>query len=127
MGVSHPSLEQVRAITSKHGLKTKLTGAGGGGCAVTVIRDGKLRKCMLGQDNLKTCSKTNPILNVDTQHETIEATVKELTAAGFECYETSVGGPGVGVSIIQDDQWNATSLCKATRCELESVSGWRWM
>lgn len=52
MGVSHPSLEQVRAITSKHGLKTKLTGAGGGGCAVTVIRDGKLRKFMLGQDNL---------------------------------------------------------------------------
>ncbi|CAO3661422.1 unnamed protein product [Umbelopsis vinacea] len=85
MGVSHPSLEQVRAITSKHGLKTKLTGAGGGGCAVTVIRD-------------------------DTQHETMESTVKELTAAGFECYETSVGGPGVGVSIVQDDQWNATNV-----------------
>lgn len=40
MGVSHPSLEQVRTITSKHGMTTKLTGAGGGGCAVTIVRDG---------------------------------------------------------------------------------------
>lgn len=41
IGVSHPSLEKVRAITAASGLKTKLTGAGGGGCAVTFIRDGK--------------------------------------------------------------------------------------
>jgi galactokinase len=41
MGVSHPSLEQVRNITRQHGLRTKLTGAGGGGCAVTILRDGE--------------------------------------------------------------------------------------
>uniref|UniRef100_A0ABM0MIQ6 Mevalonate kinase n=1 Tax=Saccoglossus kowalevskii TaxID=10224 RepID=A0ABM0MIQ6_SACKO len=37
LGVSHPSLEQVVQITSKHGLHSKLTGAGGGGCALTLI------------------------------------------------------------------------------------------
>ncbi|KAG2180035.1 hypothetical protein INT43_003822 [Umbelopsis isabellina] len=108
MGVSHPSLEQVRTITSKHGMTTKLTGAGGGGCAVTIVRD---------------------VLNskfVDTPQETIDNAVKELTASGFECYETSVGGPGVGVSLLEPE-WNAATLCSATRSELEAVKEWRWM
>lgn len=40
--VSHPSLEAVRRITSAdpYNLVTKLTGAGGGGCAVTLIPEG---------------------------------------------------------------------------------------
>lgn len=42
MGVSHASLEAIKAMTktSPYGLSTKLTGAGGGGCAVTLIPDG---------------------------------------------------------------------------------------
>jgi mevalonate kinase len=34
-------LEKIRRITGDNGLASKLTGAGGGGCAVTIIRDGK--------------------------------------------------------------------------------------
>merc|ERR1719187_729719 len=37
LGVSHPVLELVRGVTASHGLHTKLTGAGGGGVAVTLI------------------------------------------------------------------------------------------
>jgi mevalonate kinase len=42
LGVSHPSLEMIVASTASEpfGLATKLTGAGGGGCALTLIPDG---------------------------------------------------------------------------------------
>lgn len=45
LGVSHPSLEMIVAATAAEpfGLATKLTGAGGGGCAVTLIPDGESR------------------------------------------------------------------------------------
>ena len=42
LGVGHPALEAIRTKTGQkpYGLHTKLTGAGGGGCAVTVVPDG---------------------------------------------------------------------------------------
>lgn len=44
LGVSHATLETIRYKTAEpHGLSTKLTGAGGGGCAVTLIPDGSLQ------------------------------------------------------------------------------------
>ncbi|KAJ7056569.1 Cys/Met metabolism PLP-dependent enzyme-domain-containing protein [Mycena amicta] len=41
LGVSHPTLETIRstAAAAPFGLSTKLTGAGGGGCAVTLVPD----------------------------------------------------------------------------------------
>ncbi|KAF9953769.1 Mevalonate kinase [Mortierella alpina] len=72
LGVSHPALEKVREISSKLGLKSKLTGAGGGGCALTLIRD-------------------------DVSPATVEVVKQLLEAEGFQCMETSVGGPGAGI------------------------------
>uniref|UniRef100_A0A8C4QBS0 mevalonate kinase n=1 Tax=Eptatretus burgeri TaxID=7764 RepID=A0A8C4QBS0_EPTBU len=37
IGVGHPCLEQICRVTRKHGLHSKLTGAGGGGCCFTVV------------------------------------------------------------------------------------------
>lgn len=39
LGVGHPKLEEIRILTKQGGLVTKLTGAGGGGCAVTILPD----------------------------------------------------------------------------------------
>ncbi|KAF8926351.1 hypothetical protein BGZ58_011268 [Dissophora ornata] len=75
LGVSHPALEKVREISSKVGLKSKLTGAGGGGCALTLIRD-------------------------DVTPETVAVVKQLLEAEGFQCLETQVGGPGAGVSTL---------------------------
>lgn len=48
LGVGHPALEAIKAKTASQpwGLHTKLTGAGGGGCAVTIIPDGKRSKLL---------------------------------------------------------------------------------
>lgn len=41
LGVSHPRLERVRELVDHQGLGwTKLTGAGGGGCAITLLKRG---------------------------------------------------------------------------------------
>jgi hypothetical protein len=65
--------------------------------------------------------------SADTPQETIDAIEKDLSLAGFQCYETSVGGPGVGISLLKDNEWDATTLCKATRSDLEAIADWHWM
>jgi mevalonate kinase len=49
LGVSHPVLEAIRtqAAAEPYHLSTKLTGAGGGGCAVTLIPDGGPLTCSI--------------------------------------------------------------------------------
>ncbi|KAF8907338.1 cystathionine beta-lyase [Gymnopilus junonius] len=73
LGVSHPSLERIREKTaSPHGLTTKLTGAGGGGCAVTLIPD-------------------------DFKDERLHDLISTLIRESFQPYLTSVGGSGLGI------------------------------
>ena len=47
LGVSHPALDQACHVTQSHGLHSKLTGAGGGGCAFTLVPPGEL--CLIEQ------------------------------------------------------------------------------
>ncbi|XP_045172261.2 mevalonate kinase-like [Mercenaria mercenaria] len=72
MGVSHVTLDKICHVTSKYKLHSKLTGAGGGGCAFTLLRP-------------------------DTEHSMLNDVVKELEAEGFNCFETEVGSYGVMV------------------------------
>ncbi|KIW94507.1 mevalonate kinase [Cladophialophora bantiana CBS 173.52] len=73
LGVSHPKLEHIRELVDYADIGwTKLTGAGGGGCAITLLKRG-----------------VDPAAIVDLK--------AKFEAAGFEEYTTTLGGSGVGM------------------------------
>jgi mevalonate kinase len=75
LGVSHPSLDKIRTVADSIGLgETKLTGAGGGGCAITLV----------------TCSE-------EQEQEKVKQLRQQLPE-GFEVFDTLLGGPGVGIT-----------------------------
>lgn len=110
LGVLHPSLEQVRLIADRCGLgATKLTGAGGGGCAITLLADG-----------------------ADTA--AVAHARAEFAAAGFDVFDATLGGKGVGMLRDADDAVfspDRLAAC-ATRDEIEAavgvslLPGWRY-
>lgn len=90
LGVSHPSLEAIRARTAEpYGLSTKLTGAGGGGCAVTLLPDGispSFTPFLIVADSI-----------IDFKSEDLQRLVEDLIRENYEPYISSVGGSGLGI------------------------------
>lgn len=73
LGVSHPRLERIRELVDHTGSGwTKLTGAGGGGCAITLLKRNR-------------------------DPESLRQLEQRLDDEGYERYETTLGGDGVGV------------------------------
>jgi len=73
LGVSHPRLERVRELVDHEGIGwTKLTGAGGGGCSITLLRPGVPR-------------------------EKLDRLEEQLEEEGYQKFETTLGCDGVGV------------------------------
>ncbi|CAK7208065.1 Mevalonate kinase [Sporothrix eucalyptigena] len=73
LGVSHPRLERVCKLANNADVGwTKLTGAGGGGCTITVLRP-------------------------DVKKEAVQELERACAAEGFEKYEAILGANGVGV------------------------------
>nr|QLI42757.1 mevalonate kinase nuclear [Nigella sativa] len=72
MGVSHASIETVLRTTLKYKLASKLTGAGGGGCVLTLL----------------------PALLAKT---VIDKVITELESCGFQCLLAEIGGKGAEV------------------------------
>jgi len=77
--VSHPSLEAVRRVTGAepYNLATKLTGAGGGGCAATLI-----------PEDFSSSNLTGLISALESE---------KFTSERFRTYLTEVGGLGLGI------------------------------
>ncbi|KAK8855224.1 mevalonate kinase [Apiospora arundinis] len=73
LGVSHPRLERIRELVDHEGIGwTKLTGAGGGGCSITLMRPG-------------------------VPKEKLQRLEEQLEEEGYEKFETTLGGDGIGV------------------------------
>nr|GEV07432.1 mevalonate kinase [Tanacetum cinerariifolium] len=75
MGVSHASIETVLRTTLKYKLTSKLTGAGGGGCVLTLLP---------------------ALLSAAVINEVIE----ELEQCGFQCLIADIGGNGLEICFI---------------------------
>ena len=73
-GVGHPRLEEIRLLLKSHQIAFKLTGAGGGGFGIALIPSGHFIN--LGFVGL------NRVMHL-------------LEEAGFTCFETNLGVPGV--------------------------------
>ncbi|XP_047981301.1 mevalonate kinase-like [Salvia hispanica] len=73
MGVSHATIETVIKTTLKYKLATKLTGAGGGGCVITLL----------------------PALLAGT---VVDKVIAELEECGFQCLIAGIGGRGMEIS-----------------------------
>lgn len=72
LGVSHPSLEYVKSkLEGKYSLPTKLTGAGGGGCAISFVPSSFPHP----MDEVKQCLVTESF--------------------NLECLLTTIGGKGL--------------------------------
>ncbi|KAG6053799.1 hypothetical protein E4U17_004342 [Claviceps sp. LM77 group G4] len=73
LGVSHPRLERVRELIDHEGVGwTKITGAGGGGCSITLLRP-------------------------DVAPEKTAKMEEQLDKQNYGRYEVKLGGDGVGV------------------------------
>jgi len=73
LGVSHPRLERIRELVDHENIGwTKLTGAGGGGCSITLLRPG-------------------------VSYAKLQKLEKQLEDEGYQKFETTLGGDGVGV------------------------------
>lgn len=74
LGVSHESLEIIRekCASAPYALSTKLTGAGGGGCAVTLVPD-------------------------NFSANQLQSLISELATNDFDAYLAAVGGSGLGI------------------------------
>ncbi|PHH78899.1 hypothetical protein CDD82_2771 [Ophiocordyceps australis] len=73
LGVSHPRLERVRELVDYQGIGwTKLTGAGGGGCSITLMRP-------------------------NVAAEKVQKLHQHLRDEKYEKFQATLGGDGVGV------------------------------
>nr|QSK97112.1 mevalonate kinase [Curcuma wenyujin] len=72
MGVSHASIETVLWTTLKYKLASKLTGAGGGGCVLT-------------------------LLPTSLSSTVTDKVIAELESCGFQCLRAEVGGEGLEI------------------------------
>ncbi|TKA27771.1 hypothetical protein B0A50_04872 [Salinomyces thailandicus] len=106
LGVSHPRLERLRYLVDRAGVGwTKLTGAGGGGCAITL-----LRSTITDSASAADAAQLNgEAAHADAHptHSPLQALERDLQAEGFERYTTTLGGDGVGVlypAVIDDEE-----------------------
>ncbi|KAF1869604.1 hypothetical protein Lal_00017179 [Lupinus albus] len=110
MGVSHATIETVLRTTLKYKLSSKLTGAGGGGCVLTLLPtfhsvEGEpwcnvlLLHCGL-EEVLGSNTAKKPFRLWVLSGTVVDKVIAELESCGFQCFTAGVGGKGVEISFV---------------------------
>ncbi|KAF1993071.1 mevalonate kinase, partial [Amniculicola lignicola CBS 123094] len=115
LGVSHPKLERIREIIDHTGIGwTKLTGAGGGGCAITILKpqpqpthnggkieiedhDSSSDDTTDSEEADADCAASIISTSTKLKHKILDSLEVKLEREGFEKFETTLAGDGVGV------------------------------
>jgi mevalonate kinase len=107
LGVSHPKLERIREIIDHTGIGwTKLTGAGGGGCAITILKpqppaltNGTHHDSSDESDASSEIDCSASIISTGTKlkYKILDSLEVKLEKEGFEKFETTLAGDGVGI------------------------------
>ncbi|KAF2749457.1 mevalonate kinase [Sporormia fimetaria CBS 119925] len=111
LGVSHPKLERIRELIDHTGIGwTKLTGAGGGGCAITILKpqapvqngngvnhDTSSSSEYESSEETDSCSASIISSGTKLKHKILDSLEVKLENEGFEKFETTLAGDGVGV------------------------------
>ena len=86
LGVGHASLERVVEAAARRGFAAKLTGAGGGGCALVLLPPLQQHGANAGAGEV-----------AEERHgeQAVASLVLELEQQGCSCFETRLGGEGV--------------------------------
>jgi mevalonate kinase len=111
LGVSHPKLERIREIIDHTGIGwTKLTGAGGGGCAITILKpqppapanghaNGGHHDSSDESDASSEVDCAVSVISTGTRmkYKILDSLEVKLENEGFEKFETTLAGDGVGI------------------------------
>ncbi|GAB7359472.1 hypothetical protein MBLNU230_g6118t1 [Neophaeotheca triangularis] len=95
LGVSHPRLERLKYLVEDSGIGwTKLTGAGGGGCAITFLKPDNTPSPTPNTPTSKDSDSENATTKAPSGLASLQS---QLEQEGFEIFTTTLGGDGVGV------------------------------
>ncbi len=115
LGVSHPKLERIREIIDHTGIGwTKLTGAGGGGCAITILKPQppsltnghsnghgahgvEMDDSDSSSEHDVDCGASVISNGTKQKYKILDSLEVKLENEGFEKFETTLAGDGVGV------------------------------
>jgi len=109
LGVSHPKLERIRELIDHTGIGwTKLTGAGGGGCSITILKpqppvlinghhDYSSDDSETASEADNDCSASIISSRTKLKYKILDSLEIKLEEEGFEKFETTLAGDGVGV------------------------------
>lgn len=140
LGVSHPRLERLRELIAESGVGwLKLTGAGGGGCAIVLLRpeakttDTQAAPRVNGNGNNSGKQERSESAadfsakSIISSREKLQRLQKQLDAEDFATYTTTLGGDGVGVlypAVLDDEEIDQeTFLAAAGREGVEALVG----